>query len=499
MLLLSSALGGCALGPHYEPPTAPEVARYTSAPLPQQLDAGGAGPAGGVQRFDSGAVVDARWWRQFGSTELDGLVDTALAHDNDIAAAQATLDQAREQLRAAQGALLPQVGVNLGAGRTRSSGAAAGGSFGPQAYNLFTGEVSVGYDPDVFGLNRAVVRNADAQADVAQDRLAAMRLAIAGNVVNTALNLAALREQVAATEQSAADEQRVLALTRRQYRLGAIDESAVLTQESLLASTQAQRTQLAQARDAAQHLLATYLGRFPSEADALAVPALGALTLPGVLPLTLPSTLVRERPDIRAAEAQLRAANAQVAVAVARLYPRVTLSADLGGQSNRLGDLFDPASRIWDLAAGVVAPVFEGGTLRAQKRAAEAAYRGVFATYRGTVLGAFREVADVLRALQHDAALLDAQAHAEKAARQALRLATTRYRAGEVDFLTVLTSETQLQAARVALVKVQAQRYADTAALYVALGGGDWAGAKATEKTDAAGLPEPVHAGAEKE
>ncbi len=409
-----------------------------------------------------------------GSPALNRLVDQALARNPDLAAAQATLEQAQFNLKAAKGVFYPQVSLGLGGERTRTTGAAAGGNFSPQLYNLYTGQVSVTYYPDVFGLNRLVAHSEQAQVDVAHDQLTAARLAIAGHVVNTVLDLAALEDEVAATRKNVSDQQQVLALTRTRYQLGATSEFNVLTQESQLASSEALLPQLQQARDEARHLLATYLGKFPSEAGNLHVPALADLHLPAALPLSLPSTLVRERPDILAAEAQLRSANAQIGEAVARMYPHLQLTGNFGDQSNHTSTLFDPASRLWNLAASLALPLFEGGTLEAQKHATEAAYRGVFANYQSTVLGAFRDVADVLRALQHDSTLLDAQARAMRDAQQALALVQAQYQAGGVDFLSVLTSETQVQNARIAFVRAEAQRYADTAALYVALGGGEW-------------------------
>lgn len=469
-------LSACAVGPAYQRPAAPHVAAYTAAPLPATTPAVRTthAAAAGTQTFAPGAAVAPQWWRGFGSPALDRLVDAALAHNPDLAAAQATLEQARFELKAAKGIFYPHVALNLGAERTRNSGASSGGSFGPQLYDLYTGQVAISYAPDVFGLNRLVSRDTRARVDLARDQLDAARLTLAGNVVDTAFNLAALQDEVAAWQANVTSQHQVLVLTRTQYRLGAITEFNVLTQQSLLASSEAQLAQAEQARDAARHLLATYLGRFPAAAGNLAAPALDRLTLPAKLPVSLPSTLVRARPDIRAAEAQLRAANAEVGEAVARMYPSFDLTAAWGGQSNHAHDLFDPASRLWDLAAGIVAPLFEGGSLRAQKHAAEAAYRGVFANYQGTVLGAFREVADVLRALQHDSTLLDAQTRAMQDAQRALVLVTTEYRAGGVDYLSLLASQTQYQGARIAFIQAEAQRYADTAALYVALGGGGW-------------------------
>ena len=468
-LALSAALSACAVGPRYAAPEAPS-AGYTVKPLTQTLPAAGSG--GVAQRLAYGASVSSKWWESFGSPALDRLIARALAHNPGLESAQRTLEQARYELKAAQGIFYPQVALGASGERSRTSGAQSGGRVGPTLYNLYTGQVSVSYAPDAFGLHRLVAQNAQAQVDVARDQLIAAQLAIEGNVANAVLDLAALEARIEATAKTIADQQAILELIRTQYRSGAISGLQVATQESQLASTQAQLPLLELARDRVRHLLATYLGEFPSQASGLPLPRLSELHLPAVLPVSLPSALVRERPDIRAAEAQLRAANAQVGEAVARLYPDLLLSADYGAQSNGWRSLFDPANRIWDLAAAAAAPLFDGGTLEAQKHAAQAAYDALFADYRGTVLGAFRDVADALRALERDAAALDAQARALQAARTAFTLARSQYQAGAVDYLNLLTSEVQYQNARVAYIGAQAQRYADSAALYVALGGG---------------------------
>ncbi|HEU0195834.1 MAG TPA: efflux transporter outer membrane subunit [Nevskiaceae bacterium] len=474
----AAVLTACTVGPAYRPPAAPQVPTYTAHALPGTISAasGANGSQAVAQTLQRGATVNAQWWTAFASPALNALVAQALAHNPTLTAAQATLEQSRAELKAAQGIFYPHVGVALGAERTRGNGAQAGpkANFGAQIYNLYTGQVNVSYNPGIFGLNRLVTRAAQAQVDLAADQLDAARLTIAGNVVTTTLDLAALDEELATTRRNVHSQQQALKLIRTQYQLGAVDQSEVFTQESLLASSQAQLTQLAQARDSARHLLATYLGEFPGKTSGLKTPRLATITLPAQLPLSLPSQLVQQRPDIRAAEAQLRAANAQVGEAVARMYPNLQLTAAFGTQANLTHTLFDPASRIWDIAAGLAAPLFEGGTLRAQKHAAQAAYRAVFADYQATVLDAFRNVADVLRALQHDSALLGARARALHAAQDGLRLVTTQYQAGQVDFLSLLTSETQVQTASVAFVAAKAQRLTDTAALYTALGGGQW-------------------------
>ncbi len=477
--MVCALLSACTVGPAWHRPPAPTVATYTASTAAPASASSTVTPP----KLQVGAAVDPQWWRAFGSAPLDRLVDAALAHNPDIEAAQATVEQAQHLLRATRGAFYPQVALGLGAERQRSSGAASGGRVGPQLYNLYTGQVEVSYAPDVFGLSRLATHDAQARVDIARYRLAAARLAIAGNVVATTIDLAALDAQLDAMAHTLHDQQQVLDLARTQYRLGATSQFDVLTQQSLLASSQAQQVTLQQARDAALHLLATYLGRFPAQAGTLTLPAIDQLQLPTALPLSLPSALVHERPDILAAEAQLRAANAEVGIAVARMYPNVELSAAWGVQGNHTDGLFSPASRIWNVAAGLVQPIFEGGTLKAEKQASEAAYRGVFADYQSTVLGAFRDVADVLRALDHDAGLLAAQDDALQAAQQANQLVAAQYRAGGVNYLGLMTSQVRLEAARMAQIKARAQRYADATALYVALGGGQWPVATAQATT----------------
>ncbi|HVA56226.1 MAG TPA: efflux transporter outer membrane subunit [Gammaproteobacteria bacterium] len=474
LVALFAALTACAVGPSYKKPAPPALNGYTAAPMALTISPvqSVSGSAAGGQVLSNSATVNPEWWKNFDSTALDELVSQALAHNPDLTAAQATLEEAQYNLKAVNGIFYPQISLGLGGERIHTSGASSGGFAGPQLYNLYTGQVSVSYYPDVFGLNQLVSRSGEAQVDIARDQLLAARLIIESNVVNAALILAAIEEEATATRNSVADQQQILNLTRTQYRLGSASQFDVLTQESQLASTQARLPALLQARAAERHLLATYLGRFPSRAGGLDIPRLSDLRLPERLPVSVPSVLVRQRPDILAAEAQLRAANAQVGEQVARMYPNLQLTGNFGNQSNNGGTFFDPASRIWNLAASIVMPLFEGGTLEAQKHAAEAAYRGVFANYQNTVLNAFRNVADVLRALQHDAIVLDAQARALRDASQAFALVSVQYRDGAVDYLSLLTSEIQQENVRIAYVQAEAQRYADTAALYVALGGG---------------------------
>lgn len=469
-LVLCGALAACSMGPPYIRPPAPGIGTYTAQPLPRVITV--PGTAAGSQRLAYGARVGSHWWERLGSPALNRLMAEALADNPDLAAARHTLAQTRYELTAVEGIFYPQISLNAGAERTRSSGASSGGIAGPNLYDLYTGQLDVTYYPDVFGLNRLVARSAQARVDIAREQLRAARLVIEGDVANTVIAIAALRAQIKATEESIDGERAILDLVHKQYAAGAVSQLQVATQESELATTQAQLPSLQLARDRARHLLATYVGEFPAQAHGVVIPRLTALQLPARVPVSLPARLVRARPDVRAAEAQLRAANAQVGEADARLYPNLQLSASFGQQTNGAGAFFDPASRIWSLVAAAAAPIFEGGTLRAQKHAAEEAYRAVFANYRSTVLTAFRDVADALRALQRDAAVLQARARALRAARTAFGLARRQYQAGAIDYLSLLTSEVQYQTARSAEIGARAQRYADTVGLYVALGGG---------------------------
>jgi NodT family efflux transporter outer membrane factor (OMF) lipoprotein len=462
LVAVCAALAACSVGPAYVKPSPPEVAGYTASSVPPTLAA---------QHLDYGAQVAPHWWEQFGSHDLDRLVERALERNPGIESAQHTLAQARYELEAARGIFSPQVSLGAGAVRERSSGATSGGLAGPVVYDLYTGQLDVSYYPDAFGLNRLVAQDAQAQVDVAHEQLRAARLVLEGSVANAAIGLAALEAQVESTEKTVSDQREILALVRGQYAAGAVSQLQVATQQSELAATEAQLPALQLARDRTRHLLATYLGEFPFQAGKLELPKLAALRLPPNLPVSLPATLVRVRPDVRAAEAQLRAANARVGEAVARLYPSIQLSAALGQQSNGWGAFFDSASRIWSVAAAAAAPLYDGGTLRAQRKAAEAAYQAVFAGYRSTVLTAFRDVADALRALQRDADALEARKRALDAAQSAFELARSQYREGATDYLGLLTSEVQVQSARSAYITAEAQRYADSVALFIALGG----------------------------
>nr|WP_296001636.1 efflux transporter outer membrane subunit [Rugamonas sp.] len=468
-------LAGCALGPNFKTPAAPAGAAdasYTPTPMPAQtVSAPGIG--GAVQRFAPGQDIPAQWWSMFQSPALDQLIRAALTQSPTMAAAQASLRQAQENYKAEAGTLAyPAVNAALGAQRERAS-VLTTGQPGGSVFNLYNASVNVSYAPDVFGVTRRTLEGAQAQVDYQRMQVEATYLALTANVVTTAIREASLRAQLKATREVLDALTRQTALIDKQFSFGAIARTTVLTQRTQLAQTQATVPPLEKALAQTRHQLSVLVGRLPSEAG-LPEFQLDALTLPEQLPVSLPSALLRQRPDVRASEELLHQASALVGVATANQYPQFTLSGSYGSSALTPADVFKSSSVIWSLGAGITQPIFNGGALTAKKHAAEAAYDEAAAQYRGTLLGAFQNVADTLRALESDASTLKAQAEAESLASQSLALATSQYKLGAISNLSLLDAERVYQQTHITLVQAQAARYADTAALFQALGGGWW-------------------------
>ena len=492
-------LAGCAVGPDFKTPDAPNVTDashpYSAAPLPAQT-AGAPTPGGAPQRLEPGADVPAQWWQMFGSPPLDALVRAALAHSPSLVAAQAALAQAQETYAADAGAkLLPSVSGQAGATREHASQAAStvpGGS----TFSLYNTSVNVSYAIDAFGATRRTLEGLQAQVDYQRFQVEAAYLSLTGNLVTAAIQEASLRAQLRATLDVVDAQQQSLSVLQQQARLGAIAQQAVLAQRTQIAQTRALLPALEKALGQARHQIAALAGHLPGDGG-LPEFELDSLRLPLALPVSLPSALVRQRPDIQASEALLHAASAQVGVATANQYPQFTLSASLAVQSGQLDKLFSASSQAWSLGAGLLAPIFNGGALQAQRRAAEAAYRMAQAQYQQTVLGAFVEVANALRALDSDAKALQAQANAESLARQSLSLLQQQYDVGALAVLPLLDAQRAVQQTRIARVQAQAARYADSAALFQALGGGWWnRGELAAAQGAAAFAPLPPPSGA---
>ena len=478
-LTLPFLLSACAVGPDFFRPKAPANAGFTTEPLPATtVEAAPGAPAGGAQKFVSGAAVTADWWSLFGSPQLNALVAEALKHSPTLEAADATMRQAQELYESQFGALLPTVDGSFSQTRQKSVNSFSGRATATPPYSVSTAQVQVSYAIDFFGQARRAAEGTKARAESARFQKEAAQLSLTGNVVTAAIQNAALRAQIQATEAVLDALTQQLALLRRQLELGAVAEADVVTESVLVAQTQAQLPPLQRALAQNRHLLLALIGRYPSDA----LPGetgnngfdIASIRLPEALPVSLPSQLIDQRPDVRAAEAALHAAGADVGVATADMLPKIPLTASFGTSSNDIGDLFKAGTGFWSIGGSVLQPIFRSGALLHQKRAAEAAFDAAGAQYRGTVIGAFQNVADTLRALESDAHALKAQTEAERAAASNLEIAKNAYDTGATSFLTLLDAQRTYQQARVALVQAQANRYADTAALFAALGGGWW-------------------------
>ncbi len=467
-LIFFFCMAGCAVGPDFVRPKPPAVNRYTSGPQPASTM-----PADGQsQRFEPGARVAVDWWRLFNSAKLDAVIEEAIANSPGLQAAQAGLRQSQDILRAGYGVFYPQLDAGFDASRQKFSQARFGRGAASSTFNLYTLTATVSYALDVFGGERRTVEGLGAQVDFQRYLAAGTYLTLSGNIASTIIAQAAYREEIDAAGQIISLQREQVGIAQTQAQAGTVPYANVLSLQSQLASTEATLPPLRQKLDQAGHLLAILTGSAPAGWVPPRID-LADLKLPAVLPVSMPSDLVRQRPDILAAEAQLHSASADIGVATAALFPSFSLNGDYALESTSLKHLFSKSS-IWSLGANVTAPLFHGGALRSRRRAAIEAYNQSLANYRQTVLAAFAQVADTLRALEHDAEALNAQSKALSAAEEALRLVEINYKAGTVSYLQVLIADNLYYQAKIGCLQAQAQRLQDTAALFVALGGGWW-------------------------
>jgi NodT family efflux transporter outer membrane factor (OMF) lipoprotein len=473
IIVLLSMLSGCAVGPDFKRPEAPKTASYTAEALPEKTVS--APLSGGeAQLFTPGQTIPGQWWSLFHSKDLDDVIKRAIADSPSLASAQAALRQAQEYYIAGRGSFFPAVDANVSVVRQKNSGTASRQpNADTRAFTLYNASVGVSYSLDLFGGMRRELESLKSQIDYQTFLLEGTYLALTSNIVTEVVREASLRGQINATKEILDVQEKQLALVGRQFDLGVVSLSDVLAQKAVLAQTRAALPPLVKELDLARNRLSVLSGRLPSD-EGLPEFELDKLKLPKDLPVSLPSELVRQRPDIRASEALLHAASADVGVATANLYPDITLTGTYGSKAIGTGDLFSANSAFWSLGAGLLQPIFRGGELSAMRRAAIAAYDFAESNYRETVLLAFQDVADVLRALDADALILKAQADAEAAARESLDLTQEQFRLGSANYLSLLNAQRQYQQARIALVQAKAQRLADTAALFQALGGGWW-------------------------
>ncbi|GLQ45977.1 histidine kinase [Dyella lipolytica] len=463
-------LAGCAVGPSFRAPAAPDTSTYTHDAQPATTVAAN----GTAQTFVPIEKAPTMWWTQFHSDPLNRFVDTALQQSPTLAQARAKLLQAREDYAAEAGATeYPAIDAKLSGERQKVDIAQFGipNIPNPGPFTLYDASVSVTYTLDVFGANRRALEALKAQVDYQAYEFDAARLTLAGNVVSTAIRRASLQQQITLTQRLADTQAQQLAITEKRFAAGGVAQLDVHSQRTLLAQTRASLPPLATQLAQADHQLAILLGEPPSKAD-FGDLTLDALHLPKRVPLTLPSTLARERPDIRASEALLHQASANVGVATANLYPQFTLAGGVGSERPRIRDIVKGLN-IWNAGLNLTQPIFHGGELRAKKRSAQAAYDAALAGYQQTVLQGLQQVADTLTALQNDASELQARDDAAQQAQASLAIAQTQYSVGGISQFGRLDAERQALQTKLYRTQAQASRLADTTALFQSLGG-EW-------------------------
>jgi NodT family efflux transporter outer membrane factor (OMF) lipoprotein len=472
LISMSAGLAGCTVGPDFVAPSQPRETNYV---MGQAATVSTQASGATTQQIHLGGVLDEDWWTRLRSPELDRTVTLSLSSNRTLEVARANLSKASEGVKIARAGLFPQLDATGGL-----AGRQYGASFlGPEAatfptFSAYTAGVGVSYDPDAFGRTRRSVELATADKDVQQEALRAAQLSIASDTVLDALQIASTRAQIDVVNIVVASDQRTIGLVQSREAAGAASAQDVTTAQSQMDRDRALLPALHQQLNMAQDALATLVGRSPADWSAPDF-SLAGMSLPRDVPLVVPSELVRSRPDIRAAEAQLHAANAGVGIATADLYPRISLSADIAEE----GLLAGPAGAAWSLVGGITAPIFHGGALSARRRAAQDAYQAAFAQYQQTVLTAFRQIADTLHALQNGADAVMAQQQALNSATKALGLSREAYIAGTTTILQVLDAQRLQQLAELSLVQARTERFLQTVNLFVAAGGGLKAGHEA--------------------
>jgi NodT family efflux transporter outer membrane factor (OMF) lipoprotein len=471
-IAIALAVGGCTVGPDFLRPAAPTDTGYTPEPLATQTASVNT-RGGEAQHFVTQRDIPGDWWTLFHSAPLNRLIEQSLRANPDLDAAQAALRQAQENVYAGEGALFPSASLSIQAQKQRFSGASFGQPGVHTTFGLVTPTLNISYAPDVFGGTRRQIESLNAQAEYQAFQVEATYLTLTSNVVVAAVQEASLRGQIAATQDIITDQAQQLNLVQRRFALGGASQADVLTQQAQLAQTRATLPPLQKQLAQTHNQLTALAGQLPSH-EASEQFDLDSMHLPQDLPVSLPSQLVEQRPDVRAAEAQLHSASAEIGVATANQLPQFTISAALGTAASGFTNLFAPGTGVWSIAGGIAQTLFDAGTLLHKKRAAVAAFEQTAAQYRSTVIKACQNVADALRASQSDADALVAQSAAERSAFASLDLARRQYQLGAIDYLTLLNAQRTWQQARISLVQAEANRYADTAALFQALGGGWW-------------------------
>ena len=512
-LAFAGVLSGCAVGPNYTRPALPASGGFSPTTLPDKTAASSA-KVGAAQRFSAAQDIQADWWTLFQSRELNALIARALAANPSVEAAQASLRVAQANVRAQQGYYFPTIQAHYSPTRTKVAGNLGGNSpgvqgdgsvisttsstpaneggtapfNGPVTYTFHTAQLTVGFVPDVFGANRRQVEALDAQAKYQQLQLEATYITLATNVAAAAIQEALLRHQIVIVTEIVEANVHAVGLVQRQLKVGFASRLDVALQENALAQARQLLPPLQKQFELTRDLLRALAGgvqdvELPESFD------LATLRLPEELPLSVPSQIVEHRPDIRAAEEQLRAASAQVGIAMAARLPQFSIDGTMGGAASHFSQMFWNSGKFFNLAAGITQPIFDGGTLRFRQTAAEEGLRLAAAQYRATVITGYQNVADTLHALHADADALSAASDVERTAKTSLELIRRQWAKGYVDRIALISSEQVYRQAALNLAQAHATRLGDTAALFQALGGGWWnRGATTKAVGDGSGL-----------
>ena len=471
-----SLLNACSIGPDFSRPTALVSTHYIKEPLVANT------ADGKEQKFTVGATIPSEWWKLFRSSQLNAVVNQAIANNPTLQASEASLRQSQDNLLAGYGVFYPRVDVGASAYRARNAPLQNGLNTPSSIFNVVTSSGTISYILDVFGGERRAVEGLKAQSDYQNYMNKAAYVTLSANVVNACVAHAAYKAQIKATEQLIALENEQLHITQVQFDNGNADYTSILSTRTLIASNQASLAQIRQRLSQVDHLLATLEGVEPFNVTLLDV-ELAEISLPLDLPLSLPSDLVRQRPDILAAESQLHVASANIGVATATMFPSFNLSATYGVAGNGFGNIGGAAGKFWSIGPGITLPLFRGGSLKYARQAAIDAFQVSQANYRQTVLNAFAQVADNLNALKNDADALQAQSDAKRTSKEALDLLQANYQGGLVAYVDVLIAEIQFNQATIAYFQAVAQRHQDTVGLFVALGGG-WTSGGSTNQDE---------------
>ncbi|OGT36500.1 MAG: RND transporter [Gammaproteobacteria bacterium RIFCSPHIGHO2_12_FULL_37_14] len=472
--IIFAYLSGCMVGPNFHKPPSPQANSYNETPLPSKtVRVSSIKNAGKSQAFLINMDIQENWWYLFHSRAINELIQTGLANNPSLAAAQASLKQAQEILRAQIGnTLFPAFDALADGSRQRTAAASFGGNVPSSIFNLYNVSASVSYTLDIFGGARREIESLQAQVDYQQFQVLATYLTLTANIVTTAITIASLEEQIQATHALIQAEEKQLRIMRNQFQVGGVADTNVLSQQTLVDQSRATLPPLEQSLSQSKHALSVLIGAYTNAP--LPRIKLSSLTLPKQIPVSLPSKLVRQRPDVRAAEALLHSASAQIGVATANLFPQFTLAGGIGWVAEVPSSLFQSNNKVWDFGGKVTQPLFHGGALLAQRRAAIDAYDQANEQYRLVVLQAFQNVADSLRALETGAKAFKANKAAEISAYQTLKITQQQYFVGGVSYINLLSAQQQYQQTRLPSIQAQAARYTNTAALFQALGGGWW-------------------------